>query len=89
MCTVISGNTVYDPTSLPNGAGNAAFYFARRTGTTNLLQLEGTQANATSQITTTNTITNLTTPPGVIDEINFAGGGTTIVAAGTCGSFPL
>jgi len=40
----------------------------------------------TSQITTTNTITNLTTPPGVIDENT--SGTVTIVPAGTCGSFP-
>ena len=85
VCTAISGNTVYDPTSYPAG-GEAAVYFARRTSANNTLQLEGTQANAVNQITTTNTITNLTTAPGVIDE--GTSGTVTIVAAGTCGGFP-
>ncbi|HYL72832.1 MAG TPA: DNRLRE domain-containing protein [Bryobacteraceae bacterium] len=86
VCTVISGNTVWDPTSYSFGAGQAAFYFARRTDAQNTLQLEGTQANVTNQINATNTITNQTTPPFVIDENT--SGTVTIVAAGTCGSFP-
>ena len=86
LCTQISGNSAYDPSSWALGAGQSAFYFARRTSASNTLQLEGTQANVTSQITTTNTITNLTTPPGVIDENT--SGTVTIVPAGTCGSFP-
>ena len=84
-CTAISGNTAYDPTSYPVG-GEAAFYFARRTSASNTLQLEGTQANVTSQITTTNTVSNLTTAPGVFDENT--SGTVTIVAPGTCGAFP-
>jgi hypothetical protein len=88
VCTVISGNTIYDPTSLQNAnlTVPAAFHFALR-DTGNALQLEGTQANATSQINATNTITNQTTAPYVIDENNGAGQ-TAIVPAGHCGSFP-
>ena len=85
VCTVISGNTAYDPTSYPLG-GEAAYYFARRTSASNTLRLEGTQANVTAQITSTNTITNLTSAPGVVDENT--SGTVTIVANGTCGAFP-
>jgi hypothetical protein len=85
VCTAISGNTVYDPTSWAAGS-ESAFYFARRTSASNTLQVEGTQANVTNQMTSTNTITNLTTAPGVIDE--GTSGTVTIVAAGTCGGFP-
>jgi len=84
VCTVITGNTAYDPTSWPAG-GEAAFYFARRTSASNTLSLEGTQANVTSQIQSTNTITNLTSA-GVIDENT--SGTVAIVPAGTCGGFP-
>jgi hypothetical protein len=84
VCTVITGNSAYDPTSWPAG-GEAAFYFARRTSASNTLSLEGTQANVTSQIQSTNTITNLTAA-GVVDENT--SGTVTIVPAGTCGGFP-
>jgi hypothetical protein len=89
VCTVITGNTIYDPTSWPNGAGQSAFYFARRTSASNTLQLEGTQANARAQILFTNTITNPGPSPTSSDVIDENTSGTVaIVAAGTCGSFP-
>jgi len=84
VCTKISGNSAYDPTSWPVG-GEAAFYFARRTSASNTLNLEGTQANVTAQITATNTITN-NSGNAVVDENT--SGPVTIVAAGTCGAFP-
>ena len=84
VCSAISGNTAYDPTSWPAG-GEAAFYFARRTSASNTLQLEGTQANAKAQILATNTVTNFTAAD-VTDE--GTSGNVAIVAAGTCGGFP-
>ncbi|HEX3553996.1 MAG TPA: Ig-like domain-containing protein [Thermoanaerobaculia bacterium] len=84
VCTVITGNSAYDPTSWPAG-GEAAFYFARRTSASNTLSLEGTQPNVTNQIQSTNTVTNLTSA-GVIDENT--SGTVAIVPAGTCGGFP-
>jgi Bacterial Ig domain len=84
VCTVITGNSAYDPTSWPAG-GEAAFYFARRTSASNTLSLEGTQANVTSQIQSTNTVTNFTSA-GVFDEDT--SGTVAIVPAGTCGGFP-
>ncbi|HEY3567646.1 MAG TPA: Ig-like domain-containing protein [Thermoanaerobaculia bacterium] len=84
VCTAISGNSAYDPTSWPAG-GEAAFYFARRTSASNTLSLEGTQANVTNQILATNTVTNFTTTK-VIDENT--SGTVTIVPAGNCGGFP-
>jgi len=84
ICTVITGNSAYDPTSYPAG-GEAAFYFARRTSASNTLNLEGTAANVTAQINATNTVTNLTAA-GVIDENT--SGTVTIVPANTCGAFP-
>src|SRR6185369_13095141 len=88
-CFVITGNSVWDPTSYPLGAGNAAFYFARRTSASNTLQVEGTQANIKAQILATNTITNPGPTPGASDVIDENTSGTvTIVPAGTCGAFP-
>ncbi len=85
VCMSISGNTFYDPTSWPLG-GEAAFYFARRTGASNTMNLEGTQANVTAQILSNNTVTNFTSV-NVVDE-GAPGLAVAIVAAGTCGSFP-
>lgn len=79
-----SGNSAYDPTSWAAG-GEAAFYFARRTSSSNTLNLEGTQANAKAQILSNNTVTNFTSAD-VIDENT--SGTVAIVAAGTCGTFP-
>lgn len=84
VCTVIAGNSAYDPTSWPAG-GEAAFYFARRTSASNTLSLEGTQANVTSQILSTNTVTSFTSAD-VVDEDS--SGPVTIVPVGTCGGFP-
>jgi hypothetical protein len=84
VCTVVSGNSAYDPTSWAAG-GEAAYYFARRTTTSNTLTLEGT-GTPSSWILGNNTVTNSTSAP-FVDE-----GAPTmpvvVVAAGTCGSFP-
>jgi len=80
-CAVISGNTVYDPESWPQGAGNSAILLFQSASTMNL---EGTNANANTQLANTNTVTNSTA--GANDFETF--GSVTVVAAGTCGSFP-
>src|SRR5581483_7134765 len=86
ICTTISGNSVFDPTSGPNSAGLAAFQLGVRSAG-NTLNIEGTQANARQQIITTNTITNPGPSPTTSDV--FVDSGTpAIVAAGTCGAFP-
>ena len=86
ICSTISGNSVFDPTSGPNGAGLAAFQVGVRTAG-NSLKIEGTQANIRSQIITTNTITN---PGGSSSSSDvFVDSGTpTVVGVGSCGAFP-
>jgi hypothetical protein len=85
VCTVITGNTAYDPTSWPQGAGFAAYYLARRGPTPQVLNLEGNTAqNARTNVLANNTVTNTSTGD-FIDE----SGNVTVVSAGTCGgSFP-
>ena len=86
VCTKITGNTAYDPTSWPAG-GEAAFYFARRTTTSNTLTLEGNTAQSPStNILGSNTVTNFTAA-NFFDE-NAPGQPTVVVASGTCGGFP-
>jgi hypothetical protein len=86
ICMAVSGNSVFDPTSGPNGAGLAAFQLGVRTAG-NALNIEGTQANARNQIITTNTITNPGPAPTTSDV--FVDSGTpAIVPVGTCGAFP-
>ena len=86
VCMVVTGNSAYDPTSWPVG-GEAAYYFARRSTTSNTLSLEGDTGQTPSQnILANNTVTNQTSAP-FVDE-----GAPTmpvaIVPTGTCGSFP-
>jgi hypothetical protein len=78
VCSIITGNTAYDPASWAAG-GEAAFALSNNAST---LRLEGTAANAAAQITGNNTITNLTGAPVLV------GGTVSIVPAGTCGAFP-
>jgi hypothetical protein len=86
ICTTISSNQVFDPTSGPNGAGLAAFQLGVRSAGNNL-NIEGTQANARQQIITTNTITNPGGSPTTSDV--FVDSGTpAIVPVGNCGGFP-
>ena len=86
ICTTISGNQVFDPTSGPNGAGLAAFQLGVRTAG-NAMNIEGTQANARQQIITTNTITNPGGSPSTSDV--FVDSGTpAIVPVNNCGGFP-
>ena len=86
ICSTISGNQVFDPTSGPNGAGLAAFQLGVRTAG-NTLRIEGNQANARAQIIGANTITNPGPSPSSSDV--FVDSGTpSIVPPGTCGSFP-
>ena len=85
VCTTISGNTAYDPTSWAAG-GEGAFYFARRTSASNLLKVEGTQANVIAQILATNAVANDSgLGNGVIDETT--SGPVAIVSVGSCGAF--
>jgi hypothetical protein len=80
VCTIISGNTAYDPTSWAVGA-EAAYALVNNT-TGGVLRIEGSQATPSAQITTTNTVTNNTGSPVLIaNTVN-------VVAAGTCGTFP-
>jgi hypothetical protein len=86
ICSTISSNQVFDPTSGPNGAGLAAFQLGVRTSGNNL-NIEGTQANARQQIITTNTITNPGGSPSTSDV--FVDSGTpAIVPVNSCGGFP-
>jgi len=85
-CTVISGNTAYNPNTLPAG-GEAAYYLARRSTASNTLSIEGTKANATTEINTTNTVTGGGANQ-IVDENNPGVGQSTVVATGTCGTFP-
>jgi len=86
ICTTISGNSVFDPTSGPNGAGLAAFQVGVRTAG-NALNIEGTQANIRNQIITTNTITNAGPSPTTSDV--FVDSGTpAVVPVNNCGGFP-
>lgn len=86
-CTIITGNTVADPSSLQNGDGYVPFYLAERSGPPPGAQLtvEGTGVSTTAYILANNTVTNDDPGfPNAIDE----GGNTSIVPAGTCGLFP-
>jgi hypothetical protein len=86
VCTVISGNSAYDPTSWAAG-GEAAYFFARRTTTSNTLQLEGNTGQTPQQnLLGNNTVTNSTAAPFVDEDAPAMP--TVVVAAGTCGSFP-
>jgi len=81
-CAVVSGNTMYDPTSWAAG-GEAAYYLQENNFTgPATFNLEGTQATPLAQVTSTNTVTNSASAPVTID------GGVAVVAPGSCGSFP-
>ncbi|HSE12945.1 MAG TPA: hypothetical protein VLB69_09945 [Rudaea sp.] len=85
-CTVITGNTAYDPTSYALGS-EAAYYLARRTTTSNTLTLEGnTGLTPSANILGNNTVTNATLA-SFIDE-DAPARPTVVVAPGTCGTFP-
>jgi hypothetical protein len=85
VCTSITANTAYDPTSWPQGAGFAAYYLARRSG--QALNLEGNTGQTPRQnILNNNTVTNLTTPGS--GDFTDEAGNVTVVAVGTCGAFP-
>jgi len=84
LCTVITGNTAYDPTSWPAGA-ESAFYLARRSLQT--FNLEGNTGQTPAQnILGTNTVTNLTTPG--VGDFTDESGNVVVVAPGSCGTFP-
>ncbi len=84
VCSVITGNSAYDPTSWPLGS-ESAFYLARRSLQT--LNLEGnTSLTPRQNILNNNTVTNLTSP-GVGDFTDEAGS-VVVVAPGSCGTFP-
>jgi len=78
VCTIISGNTVYDPLSWPFG-GEAAFALSNNAST---LRLEGSAGSAAAQITGSNTVTDPAGTPVLV------GGTVALVPAGACGAFP-
>ena len=84
ICSVISGNSAYDPTSWPFGS-ESAFYLARRSSQT--LNLEGnTSLTPRQNILNNNTVTNLTNPG--FGDFTDESGNVVVVAPGSCGTFP-
>ncbi|MEA2239569.1 MAG: hypothetical protein QOC81_4293 [Thermoanaerobaculia bacterium] len=84
ICSVITGNTAYDPTSWPLGS-ESAFYLARRTSQT--LNLEGnTSLTPRQNILNNNSVTNLTSPGS--GDFTDEAGDVVVVAPGSCGTFP-
>ena len=84
ICSVITGNTAYDPTSWPFGS-ESAYYLARRTSQT--LNLEGnTSLTPRQNILNNNTVTNLTSPG--VGDFTDESGNVVVVATGSCGTFP-
>ncbi len=86
ICTSVTGNTAYDPTSWPAG-GEGAYYFARRSTTSNTLTLEGnTGLTPRVNVLNNNTVTNFTAAD-FVDE-GAPGMPVVVVAVGSCGAFP-
>ncbi len=84
VCSVITGNSAYDPTSWPAGS-ESAYYLARRTSQT--LNLEGnTSLSPAQNILNNNTVTNLTNPGS--GDFTDESGNVVVVAPGSCGTFP-
>jgi hypothetical protein len=84
ICSVITGNSAYDPTSWPLGS-ESAFYLARRSSQT--LNLEGNTSQTPQQvILNNNTVTNLTNPG--FGDFTDESGNVVVVAPGSCGTFP-
>jgi uncharacterized repeat protein (TIGR01451 family) len=82
ICALVTGNSAYDPTTFATGAGQAAYYLARRTGA--LLRIEGNTGQTVSQnILNNNTVTNQNTGAFIDENSNVQ-----VVALGTCGGFP-
>jgi hypothetical protein len=80
VCNVITGNNIYDVTTMN---GSSDIYLAERVGppTGALLTVEGTGGSNTTYIQANNTLAG---PSPFIDE----GANTTQVAPGACGAFP-
>jgi hypothetical protein len=84
ICSIITGNSAYDPTSWPLGS-ESAFYLARRSSQT--LNLEGNTSQTPQQnILSNNTVTNLTNPG--FGDFTDESGNVVVVAPGSCGTFP-
>jgi len=83
VCTVITGNTIYDVTAVGVGGGAADIYLAERAGPPAGAQLtvEGTGGSNSAYIQANNTLAGASK---FIDE----GANTSQVAAGACGTFP-
>ena len=83
VCSVITGNTAYDPTSYPLG-GEAAYTLGEVAdpGHTSSHQVEGAGGSVSASILATNTVTNQTSAPTQVDA------GVGLVAVGACGTFP-
>jgi large repetitive protein len=84
VCSLITGNSAYDPTSWPLGS-ESAFYLARRSLQT--LNIEGNTSQTPQQvILNNNTVTNLTNPG--VGDFTDESGNVVVVAPGSCGTFP-
>jgi len=84
VCSLITGNSAYDPTSWPLGS-ESAFYLARRSSQT--LNIEGNTSQTPQQvILNNNTVTNLTNPG--VGDFTDESGNVVVVAPGSCGTFP-
>ena len=84
VCSLITGNSAYDPTSWPLGS-ESAFYLARRSSQT--LNIEGNTSQTPQQvILNNNTVTNLTNPG--FGDFTDESGNVVVVAPGSCGTFP-
>ena len=84
VCSVITGNTAYDPTSWALG-GEAAYTLGETAdaGHSSTHQVEGNTAlTVANSILATNTVTDQTAAPTQIDA------GVSLVPVGTCGTFP-
>jgi uncharacterized repeat protein (TIGR01451 family) len=88
VCALITGNSAYDPTFFPDGAGSSAFYLARRGPAPQVLNIEGNTSQTPRQnILNNNTVTSLTSPG--FGDFTDESGNVTVVALGTCGVFPM
>jgi hypothetical protein len=84
ICSLITGNSAYDPTSWALGS-ESAYYLARRSSQT--LNIEGNTSQTPRQvILNNNTVTNLTNPG--VGDFTDESGNVVVVAPGSCGTFP-
>ncbi|HKV41297.1 MAG TPA: Ig-like domain-containing protein, partial [Blastocatellia bacterium] len=91
VCSVVTGNTAYDPTTFAGFGGEAAYYLQANQFTgPSTHTLEGnTSLTPHANIAANNTVTNSASAPIIIDPNDLGGpNAVTVVTAGTCGVFP-